>query len=105
MAPEPKFYRLSAEPERSVVHSLIPTDAGAWALCNGAWLRINLHPELFAEIGHAFGGDDVHFELPTYGAPDDDSRFIIKARRMTSDSLPVGLALEWLPAPVAGGCL
>jgi microcystin-dependent protein len=43
-----------------------PIEAHGWMLCDGRSLPIAQYPELFAALGHLYGGSDATFRIPDY---------------------------------------
>jgi hypothetical protein len=66
---------LVAAPAIVRINNLMPVRAWSIPLiwkngllvCNGAALRINDFPELFAVLGNTYGGSDNKFNLPDFG--------------------------------------
>ncbi len=43
-----------------------PVEAFGWLVCDGRMLAVASYPELFAVLGHLYGGVDGQFQLPDY---------------------------------------
>ena len=44
----------------------IPIEAYGWMLCDGRALEVSRYPELFAVLGHLYGGHGEIFNIPDY---------------------------------------